>query len=67
MLIPLLLAALPLLGLYLYNKVYHKRFQQYASLPQLPPSLAWGHLAAFDEYIKRGKKDRHPGKSSPKR
>lgn len=61
MLVPLLLAALPLIGIYLYNKVYHKRFVQYASIPQLPPSLVLGHLAIFDQYIKRGPRDRHPG------
>ena len=63
MLVLLVLAALPLIGIYLYNKAYHKRFVQFASIPQLPSSLVWGHLQIFDAYIKRGPRDRHPGKS----
>ncbi|KAK8123977.1 cytochrome P450 [Apiospora kogelbergensis] len=60
MLVLLVLAALPLIGIYLYNKAYHKRFVQFASIPQLPSSLVWGHLQIFDAYIKRGPRDRHP-------
>ncbi|KAK7917515.1 cytochrome P450 52A11 [Apiospora marii] len=60
MLMSLLLAALPLICIYLYKTLYHKRFVQYGSIPQLPSSLIWGHLATFDAYIKRGPRDRHP-------
>ncbi|KAK0630535.1 cytochrome P450 52A11 [Bombardia bombarda] len=60
MLGPLLAAALVLLASYLYRLVWHKRFKQYASIPQLPPSLVLGHLKTFDDFIKRGKADRHP-------
>ncbi|KAK7943953.1 uncharacterized protein PG986_013066 [Apiospora aurea] len=56
----LAVAALVLLGTYLYRKLYHKRFVALAHLPQHPSSLFWGHLRVFDEFMKRGVADRHP-------
>ena len=56
----LLLAAVLVLLSYLYAKLRYKRFKQYASLPQLPPSLLLGHLGAFDEYNRRGPPAQHP-------
>ncbi|KAK8001003.1 cytochrome P450 monooxygenase [Apiospora marii] len=44
----------------LYRKLYHKRFRQTAHIPQLPPSLLWGHLKIFYDFTMRGKPDRHP-------
>ncbi|KAF3769409.1 cytochrome P450 [Cryphonectria parasitica EP155] len=45
---------------FLYTRLYHRRFKQNAHLPQLPSSLFWGHLAVFNDFIKRGSQDRHP-------
>ncbi|KAF4460676.1 cytochrome P450 [Fusarium albosuccineum] len=59
-LIPIVVAALSLLVTYLYTTLRFKRFKQYAHLPQLPPSLLWGHMRVYDEFMKRGNKDRHP-------
>ena len=36
---------------WLYTRVRYRRFEQYAHLPQLPPSLLWGHLKAVNEYM----------------
>ncbi|KAI2615687.1 hypothetical protein GGR54DRAFT_649889 [Hypoxylon sp. NC1633] len=44
---PLVFAALSLLAAYLYNKLRYKRFQQYAHISQLPPSLLLDHLNVF--------------------
>ncbi|KAI0474743.1 cytochrome P450 [Xylaria cf. heliscus] len=60
MLMPLLLATLLVFVTYSYMKLRHKRFSQYAYLPQLPPSLLLGHLKIIDEYIRRGAVNRHP-------
>ncbi|KAI0454831.1 cytochrome P450 [Xylaria acuta] len=60
MLMPLLLATLLLFVTYSYMKLRHKQFSQCACLPQLPPSLLFGHLKTIDEYIRRGAADRHP-------
>ncbi|KAI1352317.1 cytochrome P450 [Xylaria sp. FL0043] len=60
MLRPVLLTCLFILATYLYLKLRYKRFTQYASLPQLPPTLLLGHLKTMDEYIRRGAADRHP-------
>ncbi|OTA63681.1 cytochrome P450 [Hypoxylon sp. EC38] len=57
---PLVLAALLLLAAYLYNKLRYKRFQQYAGIPQLPPSLLLGHLKFMGDYLAQGPADRHP-------
>ncbi|KAK8045466.1 cytochrome P450 [Apiospora rasikravindrae] len=56
----LVVAALVLIGTYLYRKLYHMRFVALAHLPQHPSSLCWGHLRVFDEFMKRGIADRHP-------
>ncbi|KAI0391558.1 cytochrome P450 [Xylariaceae sp. FL0594] len=45
---------------YLYRKLYYKRFVQNAHIPQLPPSLLWGHMLTFHSFTKRGIPDRHP-------
>ncbi|KAI0154588.1 cytochrome P450 [Xylariaceae sp. FL1272] len=60
MLRPLIFASLAVLGTYLLVKLRYKRFTQYAHLPQLPPSLLLGHLKTMDEYIRRGRANRHP-------
>ncbi|KAF7523611.1 hypothetical protein G7054_g11703 [Neopestalotiopsis clavispora] len=57
---PILLAAIVLLATYLYKTLHYKRFKQHAKIPQLPPSLWFGHLKTFDKLIKRGPADRHP-------
>lgn len=58
-----LLAVLPLLGFYLYEKARHSRFQQFAAWPQLKPSLVWGHLKAFNKFIATADPSRHIGES----
>ncbi|KAI2467419.1 cytochrome P450 [Annulohypoxylon bovei var. microspora] len=60
MLKPILFAAVALLATYLYRKLSYKRFQQHGKLPQMPPSLLFGHLKTLDSLIKRGEADRHP-------
>ncbi|KAK8131103.1 hypothetical protein PG984_007541 [Apiospora sp. TS-2023a] len=56
----LAVAALALLVTYMYRKLHHMRLVAHAHLPQHPPSLFWGHLKVFDEFIKRGVTNRHP-------
>ncbi|KAI1432946.1 cytochrome P450 [Xylaria sp. CBS 124048] len=60
MLIPLSLACFLVFATYLYVKLCHKRFSQYAHLPQLPPSLLLGHLKTMGQYMRHGAADRHP-------
>ncbi|KAI1312023.1 cytochrome P450 [Xylaria venustula] len=60
MLRPIFLASLLALATYLYLKLRHKRFNQYASLPQLQSSLLWGHLKTVNDYARHGEADRHP-------
>lgn len=60
MLGPFVIAASTLLVTYLCVKLRYKRLTQYGHLPQLPPSVVWGHMLAYDEYSKRGEADRHP-------
>ncbi|KAK3328644.1 cytochrome P450 [Cercophora scortea] len=55
----LFLVALPLLGAFLYLKVRYLRFKQYAHIPQLKPSLVWGHMKAVHEYSLRQKAGSH--------
>ncbi|RJE25349.1 Cytochrome p450 [Aspergillus sclerotialis] len=55
----LVVAAIPAIAIYLYQKLYYLRFQQYAAWPQLQPSLLWGHLKAMNEFIESGVKQRH--------
>ncbi|KAK1762225.1 cytochrome p450 [Phialemonium atrogriseum] len=59
MLTPFLLAAIPLLVVYLIREIHYRRFKQHADLPQLQPSFIWGHLKAFNEFLSRGSPDRH--------
>lgn len=59
----LVLALLAVLASYFYSRLYYKRFHQFASLPQLSPTLLGGHLGKFNEYSQLGPKDRHPGQS----
>ncbi|KAI1455996.1 cytochrome P450 [Annulohypoxylon moriforme] len=54
------IASLVITGTYLYSKLYYRRFKQNAHIPQLPSSLLWGHLLAFDKFTKQGILDRHP-------
>ncbi|KAK7953133.1 cytochrome P450 monooxygenase [Apiospora saccharicola] len=55
------IAAVVIAATLLYQNLYYRRFQQFAHLPQLPPSLIWGHLKHFNDFTNRGKLDRHPG------
>lgn len=48
--------------IFVYRKLYYKRFAQYAKFPQLPSSLLFGHLKTYDEITKRGAVDRDNGK-----
>jgi len=57
----LILALVPLLAFYLYERICHLRLKQYVGFPQLKPSLLWGHLKALHEFIVHGKTDRHIG------
>ncbi|KAI0109157.1 cytochrome P450 [Nemania sp. FL0031] len=60
MLKPAFIASFLVIATYLYLKLRQKRFRQYASLPQLPPTLLFGHLKTMNEYIRRGEADCHP-------
>ncbi|RAL11559.1 cytochrome P450 [Aspergillus homomorphus CBS 101889] len=55
----LILALLPLVFLYLWRRLRYLRFEQYASWPQLPPSLVWGHMKALNDFVNRGERRRH--------
>lgn len=61
MLTQVLIAGIALLVTYLYSMIRHKRLHQYASFPQLPPSLVLGHLQTVDEYIRSAPPKAHPG------
>jgi hypothetical protein len=56
-----ILATATALLAYLYTIVQHKRFRQFAHLPQLPNTWLWGHMKAFGEFGKLGPRDEHPG------
>ncbi|GAB1309801.1 Sterigmatocystin biosynthesis P450 monooxygenase stcS [Madurella fahalii] len=60
MLVPLVVAALVLLGPYLYRKLRYKRRKQYAIFPQRPTSLILGHLRTLGYFIRTGKPNGHP-------
>ncbi|KAH7323262.1 putative cytochrome P450 monooxygenase [Stachybotrys elegans] len=53
-------ASIVIVGTYLYSKLYYHRFKLNAHIPQLPSSLLFGHLIAFDAFTKKGVLDRHP-------
>jgi cytochrome P450 len=55
-----ILATATALLAYLYTIVQHKRFRQFAHLPQLPNTWLWGHMKAFGEFGKLGPRDEHP-------
>ena len=57
----IIVALIPLLAFYLYERFCHLRLRQYAGFPQLKPSLLWGHLKGLHEFIVRGKTDRQIG------
>lgn len=66
MLVTILIAAIPLLALLLFHKIRYYRTKQYADIPQLQPSLLWGHLKALNELVKSNKPNLHVGKLPPK-
>lgn len=57
----LVVAAIPAVVFYLFQKLYYIRFRQYAAWPQMPPSLLWGHLKVMNDFIESGAKQRHVG------
>ncbi|KAM7200384.1 putative sterigmatocystin biosynthesis P450 monooxygenase stcS [Naviculisporaceae sp. PSN 640] len=61
MLARILLVAIPLAAIYIYNRLRAYRFKKYAHLPQIKPSLIWGHLQVLHQYMK-GRP--HPDKSA---
>lgn len=56
---------LPLLLFYLWRKITYYRTEQYAWLPQLPPSLLWGHLSTLDKLMKTNRPNIHIGRLKP--
>ena len=57
----LLLALIPVLAFYLYERIRHLRFRQHAAWPQPETSLLWGHMKALHEFIVHGEPKRHIG------
>lgn len=55
------IALLAILAMSLYSRLHYKRFRQFASIPQMQPSLLWGHLHTFETFSQSGPRDRHPG------
>ncbi|KUJ24522.1 cytochrome P450 [Mollisia scopiformis] len=60
MILQLVTAALALLGSYLFMRVRHTRLKQYATFPQLRPSLILGHLGIMGGFVRSGKPKGHP-------
>ncbi|KAL3461935.1 cytochrome P450 [Aspergillus heterothallicus] len=54
-----LATAIPLLTVYLFERTRYFRLKQYASFPQLPPSLIWGHMKTLDTVMGEGDRRRH--------
>ncbi|KAF9894706.1 hypothetical protein FE257_006596 [Aspergillus nanangensis] len=54
-----LLAALPLFAIYLYDHLRRYRLERFAALPQLKPSVVFGHLQALNKFIVAGEPKRH--------
>ncbi|GIK05317.1 hypothetical protein Aspvir_009423 [Aspergillus viridinutans] len=52
-------AALPLLALWLLNKLEYYRTKQFAAWPQPKPSRVWGHMKVLHDFISRGEPNRH--------
>lgn len=46
--------ALLALGVYLYQRLTYQRLQRFAYLPQVSPSIFWGHMATLSDYLKTG-------------
>ncbi|KAG7141543.1 hypothetical protein HYQ45_018812 [Verticillium longisporum] len=40
------------LTVYLYQALVYRRLRQFAHLPQIKPSVVWGHLAVLGEHFK---------------
>ncbi|KAM0637035.1 hypothetical protein ACHAQF_009147, partial [Verticillium nonalfalfae] len=40
------------LAVYLYQALAYRRLRQFAHLPQIKPSVVWGHLAVLGEHFK---------------
>jgi hypothetical protein len=53
---------IPLLLFYIWKKLVYYRTEQYAWLPQLPPSLLWGHLSTIDKLVKANRPNIHIGR-----
>jgi cytochrome P450 len=51
--------ALMLFAVYIVRKLYYKRYQHNAHLPQMPKSFLFGHLRKLNEMTKREPTDRH--------
>ncbi|KAI0003480.1 cytochrome P450 [Xylariaceae sp. FL0662B] len=60
MLSSMVVTALAVLGTFLYMKLRYKRLNQFASFPQMPPSVLLGHLKTMDYFIHAGKPNGHP-------
>jgi hypothetical protein len=58
----LLGVAFVLLVAYLLKEAQYRRFKQNAVIPQLKPSLVWGHMKAIHEVSLRGLPRQHFGK-----
>jgi hypothetical protein len=63
MMSPIVLAALALIGTFLYRRLRYKRFDQHAGFPQMPVHLLLGHLMTIDNFMKDVPSDGHPGAS----
>lgn len=57
-----IIAALPLLAIWLLNKLDYYRTKQFAAWPQPKPSRVWGHMKYLNDFIARGEPNRHIGK-----
>ncbi|POS74875.1 cytochrome P450 52A11 [Diaporthe helianthi] len=60
MLTQLFFAAVAFLVPYLCHRLWFKRLHQFAHFPQLPPSVALGHLQVVDDFVKRSPQGAHP-------
>ncbi|KAL1839021.1 hypothetical protein VTK73DRAFT_4145 [Phialemonium thermophilum] len=57
--LPLCILAVTLLVVHLVRELYYRRFQQHAALPQLKPSLLFGHMKVVREYLSPYPQDAH--------
>lgn len=58
----LIATIIPILLFYLWKNVTYYRTKQYAGVPQLPPSLLWGHLSTLDKLVKTNRPNIHIGR-----